>query len=264
MNRLKFQFGKLHHWLLEKAGPLLRKKNAIHVRANKRQEILAWWKKDLGELVSDLKRLRDNSGSSISLEKFVDIARWTVRTRVMVLSVFYILVLSVSIILLCTETFSEIRHQNHERQVLESRYLRYAGQVDLLPLYQAQSDIILERFGGLLDAIPGALESVHVLTQVNKAAKESGLYLEFFKPAAEEMHTYYVVLPVEIRLRGDYNGIARFLELVSGMKHLVTVDVVILPSGTHENQIVLASLLKAYRYKDSPRTSRNGVQSVTR
>jgi len=104
----------------------------------------------------------------------------------------------------------------------------------------------------LLDAIPAALESVHVLTQINQAAKEAGLHLELFKPLSEEAQSYYVVLPVEIRLRGDYNAMARFLELVSKMKHLVTVDIVLIPSATHEKQIVLVSLLKAYRYRELP------------
>jgi hypothetical protein len=45
---------------------------------------------------------------------------------------------------------------------------------------------------------------------------------------------------------------ARFLELVSKMKHLVTVDIVLIPSATHEKQIVLVSLLKAYRYRELP------------
>ena len=127
-----------------------------------------------------------------------------------------------------------------------------AKQVDLLPVYQSQNAQILEQFGTLLDAIPAALESVHVLTQINQAAKEAGLHLELFKPLSEEAQSYYVVLPVEIRLRGDYNAMARFLELVSKMKHLVTVDIVLIPSATHEKQIVLVSLLKAYRYRELP------------
>jgi type IV pilus assembly protein PilO len=153
--------------------------------------------------------------------------------------------------------------QNNEREVFKNRYLRYAEQVDMLPVYRAQTEIILERFGALLDAIPAALESIHVLSQVNRAARDSGVQLEFFKPLAEEVHGYYVVLPVEIRLRGDYNAIARFIELVSKMQHLVTVDLVMLASANHPNQIVLSSLLKAYRYKDLPKKSESRASRGT-
>lgn len=193
-------------------------------------------------------RLAANPG--VTLQSITDISRCTSRFRITILMLIYVLGVLLGTLMISADTLSDVHTQNSDREVLKSRYLRYAEQVDLLPVYQAQTETILERFGALLDAIPAALESIHVLSQLNKAAKDTGLQLELFKPLAEEVHVYYVVLPIEIRLRGDYNAIASFLERVSAMQHLVTVDVVILPSETHANQIVLASLLKAYRYKD--------------
>lgn len=240
------------HWMREVVGNLLHKYKAIHSKHRQRAQARPWWKKELGELLSDLKQLRSHHQTGVALQSVSDIAQWTMRFRLAVLGIIFVSAFLASALLLCIGPSDEIRLQADERQILESRYLNYAGQVDLLPVYRQQSEIILERFGELLDAIPASLESVHVLSQLNKAAKEAGLHLELFKPLVEEAHGYYIVLPIEIRLRGDYNAIARFLELVSKMQHLVTVDVVILPAATHENQVVLASLLKAYRYKDLP------------
>jgi type IV pilus assembly protein PilO len=63
----------------------------------------------------------------------------------------------------------------------------------------------------------------------------------------ETTEDYYAILPIEIRLTGDFHGLGKFMEKVSRMQHLITVDVSIVPSSTHENQLVMASLLKAYR-----------------
>ena len=214
-----------------------------------------WWKKDIKELLVDINSQRLRIDSAMTLQSIADISCWTMRFRVTVLLLVFVLGVLLGTFSISSGTLNDIDAQIVEREVLKKRYLRYAEQVDMLPVYRIQTETILERFGELLDAIPAALESVHVLTQLNKAAKVSGLQLEFFKPLGEEVHAYYVVLPIEIRLRGDYTAIANFLELVSRMQHLVTVDVVILPSATHANQIVLASLLKAYRYKDLPKKS---------
>lgn len=222
-----------------------------------------WWKKDVGRLLADIGRMRFGANSGIPLQSIMDLSNWTVRFRMVFLVLVFILGILLAMLVLSSNKLSDLRVQNSEIKILQSRYLMYAEQADMLPAYQAQTEKILERFGALLDAIPAALESVHVLTQLNTAAKDSGLQLEFFKPLAEETHAYYVVLPIEIRLRGDYNAIARFLELVSKMQHLVTVDVVMLASATHANQIVLASLLKAYRYKDLPIKSESRVPRDT-
>ena len=212
----------------------------------------AWWQKDIKELWAYLQQRPGRGSSGISWQSISDVSQWSVRFRMGVLAVVYGTVLTVGGSALWSGTQSSIAMLDQDLRELQSRYLSIAKQVDLLPVYQSQNAQILEQFGTLLDAIPAALESVHVLTQINQAAKEAGLHLELFKPLSEEAQPYYVVLPVEIRLRGDYNAMARFLELVSKMKHLVTVDIVLIPSATHEKQIVLVSLLKAYRYRELP------------
>lgn len=214
-----------------------------------------WWKKDLRELLADLGQRGMRVNSETTLKSVTDISQWTIRFRIAFLVMLFMVGVLTASLLLSSDRLNNLSAQNVEREVLKSRYLRYAEQVDMLAIYQTQTETILERFGDLLDAIPAALESIHVLSQLNKAARDSGLQLEFFKPLVEEVHAYYVVLPVEIRLRGDYNAIARFVELVSKMQHLVTVDLVILASANHPKQVVLSSLLKAYRYKDLPKKS---------
>lgn len=250
-------------WMHLLRDNLSRKYRAIHSKHKQFSRGQSWWKKDLGELLSDLNQLRLRRQTGVSSKSVSDITQWTVQFRLAVLAIIFIGGLWASAWWLCAEPSAEIRLQSHEQQILQSRYLNYAEQVDLLPVYRAQSETILNHFGQLLDAIPASLESVHVLSQLNKAAKEAGLHLELFKPLTEEANVYYVVLPIEVRLRGDYNAIARFLELVSKMQHLVTVDVVILPTTKNENQVVLASLLKAYRYKDLPQKSQNKAAYAT-
>lgn len=211
-----------------------------------------WWRKDIKEILIYLRREKAPGGSTWSLASLKDVAAWSPGFRYMILGLAYVLSFTVGGSLLWTGTQNSLRVLVKEQQALQIRYVTYAQQVALLPMYRIQRDQIHEQFGALLDAIPPSLESVHVLAQLNQAAKEAGITLELFKPLTEVEQSYYVVLPVEVRLRGSFNAMARFLELVSQMKHLITVDIVLVPSATHGNQIVLASLLKAYRYREMP------------
>lgn len=249
-------------WVRSRAAGIKKKCKPLDRAGPNPKRSVAWWKKDVRELLSDLRGIRLAANPGATLQSMTDVSQWTIRFRVVILGLIYALGVLVATLIISSDRLSDVQSQNGEREALKSRYLRYAEQVDLLPMYRAQTETILERFGALLDAVPASLESVHVLSQLNKAAKDSGLQLELFKPLAEEIHPYYAVLPVEIRLRGGYNEIAGFLEQISKMQHLVTVDVVMLASATHEDQIVLASLLKAYRYKDMPPRSNNKASRV--
>lgn len=223
----------------------------LNQRKRQRSE-RAWWQKDVKEILAYLKSGQPRGPASLSLQSIGDVAQWSRRFRMMVLVITYVAVFIVGGTGLWSGTQNRIRLLEQDLRELQYRYMNTVQQIALLPILQAQNEQIIEQFGVLLDAIPAALEPVHVLTQMNQAAKESGLQLELFKPLAEETQPYYVVLPVEVRLRGDYNAMARFVEIVSKMKHLVTVDIVMVPSATHDQQIVLVSLLKAYRYRELP------------
>ena len=210
-----------------------------------------WWKSDINDIYRYFKE-KQFSASEISLASLKDIGGWPVGFRILVIAMAYMAALFGGVALFCGTTQSKIRAYEVEIQLMQTRCQNMIRQVALMPEFRSQIEIILTNFGELLDAIPAAVESVHVLSQINQAANSAGLQLEYFKPQAEETQAYYVALPVEIRLRGSYSAIAKFMELVSKMKHLITVDVVILPSTTHPDQIVLASSLKAYRYRQIP------------
>jgi len=206
------------------------------------------WHYDLRECLVWLQRLGQDAQVDLRWQTLTDPTQWPVLLRAGVLILAFLLVVVVADGLLLSDSTQRLRTLDNDRQLLQARFLRQKQAIDALPTYQDQVDVILAQFGTLLDTVPESLEPVHVLTLLNQAAKTSGVYLEQFRPMPEESQGYYAVLPIEIRLRGDYHALAMFMEQVSRMQHLITVDLAILPSAQHENQLVLASLLKAYRY----------------
>lgn len=214
-----------------------------------------WWRYDVSEALEHLKRIRFSKSFLEFSVNLKDIGRWSGGVRIGILGVCCVIAFGITGFLFWPLQMSAHRALENERLLLETRYLRQKQMVDEAPYYKQQIDGILHQFGSLLDAVPETLEPVHVLTMINQAANTSGVRLEGFKPLKEEVDTYYAVLPVEIRLAGDFHGLAKFMEQVSRMQHLVAVDVAIVPSATHEEQLVLASLLRAYRYQPPGKTT---------
>lgn len=210
-----------------------------------------WWRYDVSEVLTALKQVQSGNDFLGAFSNFQNVERWSGTVRICILGICSVTALGATGLLFWPVQMSAHQALDSERLLLESRYLRQQQMIDEAPYYQLQVDGILQQFGRLLDAVPETLEPVHVLNLINQAATTSGVRLEGFKPLSEEVEAYYAVLPVEIRLVGDFHGLARFMEQVSRMRHLVTVDVVIVPSATQQERLVLASLLKAYRYRDS-------------
>jgi len=206
-----------------------------------------WWRQDIKELLLGIKAAWNKAKPDVSgtTNKLLDLGN--PRIRHLILSIWFLFVTGLSGLLLWPVQLSKHDALVNEQKMLESRFLRQQQLIGDTPIYQRQIELILNQVGSLLDAVPEKMEPVHVLDLVNQAARDAGVQLELFRPLVETAEDYYAILPIEIRLTGDFHGLGKFMEKVSRMQHLITVDVSIVPSSTHENQLVMASLLKAYR-----------------
>jgi type IV pilus assembly protein PilO len=238
---------QLHKWFQKQRQLLSRFQLRSTLKGHGSKRGKPWWQQDIKELLAGIKvvwskAIPDASGATTKLLDLGD-----PRFRHLVLSVWFLLVTGLSGVLLWPVQISKHAVLVNERQMLESRFLRQQQLIGETPIYQRQIELILNQVGSLLDAVPEKMEPVHVLDLVNRAARDAGVQLELFRPMVETTEDYYAILLIEIRLTGDFHGLGKFMEKVSRMQHLITVDVSIVPSSTHENQLVMASLLKAYR-----------------
>ena len=152
-----------------------------------------------------------------------------------------------------TSALSELDYLNAESQVRKARYRHLAMESALLEQNRDRVSVLAVRFGEMLEMIPAELEVVQVLNHFSQIARESGIQLEWFKPETEIQEESYAILPINMRLSGSFPEAARFLEAVSSMKHLVTVDVILESVGSVPGKIILSARVRAYR-GDTPRS----------
>lgn len=219
-----------------------------------------WLSMDLGELGRRLGAALQKSSSS---GKWLDIREmrasdWPAALRWTMLSVVFVVVFGATALFSWSASWQQLAHQSQEVEALKARYVQVAVQSGLKPRYEQQLAQIEAQFGGMLEMIPASLETVHVLQQISRAAQASGLRLQWFKPGAEIQEDAYVILPVDVRLVGNYHAVGRFLEAVSRMKHLITVDVLLETADSAPGQLVLATKIKAYRGDIEPKSQKVG------
>ena len=219
-------------------------------------DIRRWLAMDLKELGPQLKALclEGRNASSLGGFRLQEVARWPRLFRHGVLLLSFALGFVCAALLWWPEALERLTLQRQETGTLKQRYVQVRTQSQMKPILEQQVLDMESQFGGMLEKIPASLETVQVLQQITRAARDSGLRLQWFKPLPEVQEDAYAVLPVDIRLVGSYHAVGRFLEAVSHMKHLITVDVLMASDNASPGDLILATRLKAYRGDDARRT----------
>lgn len=137
------------------------------------------------------------------------------------------------------------RTEQQLRTEFESKQRRAAN----LAAYEAQLQEMELMFASLLQLLPNTAEIPSLLVDISQAALSVGLEIELFQPRGETNRTFYAEVPVQLRVRGNYEQLAEFVSSVSSMPRIVTVhDVFIRPHGGSDSDLSMEARVRTYRY----------------
>jgi len=125
-----------------------------------------------------------------------------------------------------------------------------------LQSYKNQLLIMNERFGNMLKQLPAQNEMAGLLDDISKTGITSGLTFELFAPMPEVVHDFYIELPINITVLGNYQQLALFLSRVVQMSRIVTLhdfDIVVVPGDKKKTSpgalLEMKITAKIYRYR---------------
>jgi type IV pilus assembly protein PilO len=118
-----------------------------------------------------------------------------------------------------------------------------------LEVLKQQLEDIKQTMGELLQKLPSKTQVPDLLQDISQTGLGAGLEFDIFKPSAEVPQEFYVELPIQIQVTGDYHQFGSFISGVAALQRIVTVhDVKIRPSA--DNKLVMNATAKTYRYMD--------------
>ena len=200
---------------------------------------------DMGELANSLMMSVRHAGTA--KYQYGNIQEWPQWFRIAILSLIFLLTLVISAATFWPRLLNQSNALSNESSMYQARFQKVIYETGLLPQRSDRIHTIEDRFWQMLELIPAELEVVHVLDQINGVARESGMKVQFFKPDPEVFEEAYATLPVTIELTGTFEAVGLFLEGVSRLKHLVTMDILIDSKDPTLGRLHLVAKLKAYR-----------------
>jgi type IV pilus assembly protein PilO len=106
----------------------------------------------------------------------------------------------------------------------------------------------------LLKRLPDKTEVAGLLVDISQQGLGAGLEFELFRPGREVPADFYVELPIQIRVAGDYHSFGQFVSGVADLPRIVTQHDLKIYRDKDSSSLVMESTAKTYRYMDQSET----------
>ena len=177
-----------------------------------------------------------------------NIGAWPSPVKAIVLLFIFIAVIGGGYYLYLTDKQKTLDLAANKEAELRLDYEKKSFQPANLDAYRKQKEEMEATFGALLRQLPSDTEVPGLLEDITRAALDNELTIESIDLEAEKRTEFYVELPIDIVVEGDYHKIGAFVSGVANLSRIVTLhDFKIVPQKTARN-LKMTILAKTYRY----------------
>lgn len=147
---------------------------------------------------------------------------------------------------------ADLNNQVAQEQTLRQQYATKAFQAANLEAYTAQMKEMETSFGAMLRQLPSDTEVPGLLEDITRTGLGAGLEFEEIKLLPETAQQFYIELPIQITVTGNYHDLATFVSGVASLPRIVTLhDFDVKPASEDStSQLRMQILAKTYRYND--------------
>ncbi len=150
-----------------------------------------------------------------------------------------------------SEQIAEQEKGKQKEQALMSDYLVKIQQAVNLTELRKQKDQVRDYVSSLEKQLPGKAQIDALLSEINQAGAGRGLRFELFKPGAFVIRDYYVELPIDIKINGNYHDIGAFTGDIANLSRIVTLNNLVLTANKEGGGLTMEAVAKTFRYLDA-------------
>ena len=182
-----------------------------------------------------------------------NIGSWPDFIKVAVFLITFVGVITAGYYFLISDLILTSEQAQQKEQQLKTTFERKAFQAANLQAYRDQMVEMEESFGALVSQLPSDTEVPGLLEDITKKGELSGLAIKSIDLDNEVSKEFYVQLPIDIVVKGNYHDMGAFVSGVAGLPRIVTLtDFTIKPikgNGRQKGSSGLEMAIKAYTYR---------------
>ena len=185
-----------------------------------------------------------------------DVGNWPVVIKGGAIAIICVVVLAAGFWFDTRGQIDELDQARKKEDTLKADFVAKQHKAANLAVYKQQMEEMKRSFGTMLRQLPSKTEIAELLVDISQTGLNNGLEFELFKPEAEVPEDFYAVLPIKIKVTGDYNEFGKFVSDVAILPRIVTLhDINITPrkddkkNGKNDgSHLVMELTAKTYRY----------------
>jgi type IV pilus assembly protein PilO len=179
-----------------------------------------------------------------------NIGSWPGPVKVILMALAFLLVIGAGYYFYLTDKQEMLERAENKEVELRADYEVKAEKAANLEDYRSQKQQMEATFGALLKQLPQDTEVPGLLDDITRSALDNELTIESIDLQQERQLEFYVELPIDIVVEGNYHKIGTFVSGVAALSRIVTLhDFTLEPQGSPLN-LKLKILAKTYRYLD--------------
>lgn len=141
----------------------------------------------------------------------------------------------------------EQKEQEH-KNTLETKQKKAAN----LKALKEQMQEMEQSFGDMIRQLPDKTEVAGLLVDISQTGLAAGLEFKLFKPQGEQPSEFYVTLPIEINVAGNYHQLGEFVSGIAALPRIVTthnINIAKLPgaAGDGNERLLMKAIAQTYR-----------------
>lgn len=118
-----------------------------------------------------------------------------------------------------------------------------------LESYRAQLEEMQDSFGSLLRQLPGETEVPGLVDDITVQGIGSGLEFSTLRLESEVQQEFYIELPINISVVGDYHDFGAFVSGVASLSRIVTLHDFLIRTGSSRSELMMDITARTYRYR---------------
>lgn len=179
---------------------------------------------------------------------FNNVGAWPAALKGICLFILMLLILGGGYYFYLSEKRAALQVSERQEVDLRAEYENKAAQASNLEAYLLQKKEMNETFGALLRQLPSDTEVPGLVEDITRTAIDSELRIESIALKPEQRSEFYVELPIDIVVEGEYHKIGAFVSAIANLPRIVTLhDFKIEPQGSPQ-RLKMSILAKTYRY----------------
>jgi len=174
---------------------------------------------------------------------------WPAPVKVVIVTVLISSCLTAGYFLHIQNLQSELAAAAAEEITISAEFEEKAILASNLEEYRAQTFEMEESFTELLQQLPSATEVPGLVDDVTDTGKGSGLEILNIVLEPEAFQEFYIELPIDIDVIGDYHDFGTFVSGLASLDRIVTLHDFTIKART-DSYLDMSIVAKTYRYRD--------------